>query len=529
MASATNIARPPTGGSSFGGSSTLTLILRLLFLMVLTAFSIFTGWQFIQGGAAPLAAVLWIITLAFIVVFLRSNAAPLRWIMPGLAFMTLMHIYPVVYTVYTAFTNYSDGHLVPKQVAIQQIESKTFTPADAPKYSFVPFTNPNGSYGLWLTSQDGQTQLFKTSTGEAFTREELTAQGATFDADGNLTAFNGFEVVPANRRISLLSQLQGLTFGPPDQPVNITSPRVAAQAVQRYVYDRAQDAMIDQQTGTVYSNVRGTFTSPEGETLIPGFPVIIGFENFVRLFTSPALRGPLFTIFSWTVIFALLSVLTTFVLGLLLALVLNEPNMPFRRMTRVLMIVPYALPAFISVLIWRGMLNPVIGIIGSSWDPGWFSNPFWAKVGILIINLWLGYPYMFLITTGALQGIPSDLYEAARVDGASGIQQFWNITLPLLLVSVGPLLVGSFAFNFNNFTIIQLYANGGPPIPGTPTPAGYTDILISYTFKLAFGGGRGADLGLAAAISIVIFVIVGAITIMNFRYTGMLEEVSENV
>jgi ABC-type sugar transport system permease subunit len=287
--------------------------------------------------------------------------------------------------------------------------------------------------------------------------------------------------------------------------------------------------MIDQENGTVYANVRGTFTAPDGATLIPGFPVVVGFENFVRLFTSPALRGPLFSIFAWTVIFALLSVLTTFVLGLLLALVLNEPYMPLRRLTRVLMIVPYALPAFISVLIWRGMLNPVIGIIGSNFDPGWFSSPFWAKVGILIINLWLGYPYMFLITTGALQGIPTDLYEAARVDGANGIQQFWRITLPLLLVSVGPLLIGSFAFNFNNFTIIQLYANGGPPIPGTPTPAGYTDILISYTFKLAFGGGRGADLGLASAIAIVIFVIVGAITIMNFRFTGMLEEVSENV
>jgi ABC-type sugar transport system permease subunit len=528
MASTPDTTQTPRGGSSSGSSSALNLILRLLFLMVITAFAIFTGWQLILGGATALAVVLWIIALAFIVVFLRSNAAPLRWIMPGLAFMTMMHIYPVIFTVYTAFTNYSDGHLVQKQVAIQQIESQTFIPPDAPRYSFVPFTSADGTFGLWLTGDDG-TQLFKTSTGEMYTREQLTAEGAQFDADGNLIAFNGYIVVPQNRRLVLLSQLQGLTFGPPDQPVSVTSPRVATQAVPRFRYDPAQDAMIDQQTGTVYSNVRGTFTSAEGDILRPGFPVIIGFENFTRLFTSPALRGPLFSIFAWTVIFALFSVLTTFVLGLLLALVLNEPYLPLRRLTRVLMIVPYALPAFIAVLIWRGMLNPVIGIIGSAFDPGWFSSPFWAKVGILIINLWLGYPYMFLITTGALQGIPSDLYEAARVDGASAIQQFWNITLPLLLVSVGPLLVGSFAFNFNNFTIIQLYANGGPPIPGTPTPAGHTDILISYTFKLAFGGGRGADLGLASAIAIVIFVIVGAITILNFRYTGMLEEVSENV
>ncbi len=527
MASASNIARPPKAGSS-GSSSALTLVLRLLFLMVLTAFAVFTGWQFIQGGAAPLAAVLWIITLAFIVVFLRSSAAPMRWILPGLAFMTLMHIYPVIFTIYTAFTNYSDGHLIDKPIAIQQIESQTYVPANAPKYAFVPYAGADGTYGLWLTPESGA-PVFKTSNGQSLTKEQLTAQGATFDADGNLATYDGYTIVPQNRRLALLQTLQKLTFGPPDSPVGITSPRVAAQAMPKYVYDAGKDAMTDQETGTVYTNVKGVFTNEKGETLIPGFPVPVGIENFTRLFTSPALRGPVATIFGWTVAFALISVLSTFVLGLLLALVLNEPNMPLRRLTRVLMIVPYALPAFISVLIWRGMFNPVIGIIGSNWDPGWFSSPLFSKVGILIINLWLGYPYMFLITTGALQSIPSDLYEAARVDGASGMQQFWSITLPLLLVSVGPLLIGSFAFNFNNFTIIQLYANGGPPIPGTPTPAGYSDILISYTYKLAFGGGRGADLGLASAIAIVIFVIVGAITVLNFRFTGMLEEVSENV
>jgi ABC-type sugar transport system permease subunit len=496
--------------------------------MALTAFAIFTGWQLILGGAVPLAIVLWIITLAFIVIFLRNDGVPLRWILPGLAFMVLMHIYPVVFTMFTAFTNYGDGHLVDKQIAIEQIESQTYVPADAPGYAWVAFENPDGTFGLWLTAE-GQPPLFATNTGESFTREQLTAEGAQFDADGALASFRGYTRVPNNRRLTLLRTLQDQTFGPTPTQVRIQSVRLAAQGRQQYVYDEAQDAMIEQETGVVYSNVEGTFTSPDGKTLIPGFPVVVGIDNFQRLFTSPALRGPVAQIFLWTVAFAALSVFTTFVLGLLLALVLNESYMPFRRLTRVLMIVPYALPAFISVLIWRGMFNPVVGVIGSQWDPGWFSSPFWAKVGILIINLWLGYPYMFLITTGALQSIPGDLYEAATVDGANGLHQFRRITLPLLLVSVGPLLVGSFAFNFNNFTIIQLYANGGPPIPGTPTPAGYSDILISYTYKLAFGGGRGSDLGLASAIAIVIFVIVGAVTLINFRFTGTLEEVSENV
>lgn len=515
-------------GGRFWGGNLSGILLRLIFLALFDAFAIFTGWQLIAGNDVVLAIVIWLIVLVVNIVVLRNDAMPLRWIVPGLAFMTLMHIYPVVFTVYTAFTNYSDGHLVQKNTTIELLESRTYLPADARTFTWSAYTAPDGSYALWLTGEAGA-EFFATSTGEAMTKQQLEAQGVEFDAEGKPVAVGEYTAIPANQRFTVLGQLQPLTFGPPEQAVKITSPTEAGQEQQKYVYDREQDAMIDQETGVVYTNVEGTFTAPNGDTLIPGFPVVIGLENFKRLFTNPALRGPLVTIFIWTVLFAFLSVFSTFVLGLLLALALNTPALPLRRLIRVLMIVPYALPAFISVLIWRGMFNPVIGIIGSQWDPGWFSSPFWAKVGILIINLWLGYSYMFLVTTGALQGIPADLYEAAKVDGSSGMHQFRRITLPLLLVAVGPLLIGSFAFNFNNFTIIQLYNNGGPPIPGTPTPAGYTDILISYTYKLAFGGGRGADYGLAAAISIVIFLIVAAITVMNFRFTGMLEEVSENV
>lgn len=514
-------------GGYWGGNLS-GIVLRLLLLALFDAFVIFTGWQLIVGGVEPLAIVIWLIALAVNIIFLRNSAMPLRWIIPGLAFMTLMHIYPVMFTVFTAFTNYSDGHLVQKEVAIDLIESQTYLPENARTFAWSPYSAPDGSYALWLTGEAGA-EFFATSTGEASSKQQLEEQGVEFDAEGKPVAVGDYTPVPLNQRFAIMGGLQKLTFGPPEQGVKITSPTKAGQVQQKYVYDKTQDAMVNQETGVVYSNVNGTFTAPNGDTLIPGFPVVIGFKNFIRLFTSPALRGPLVTIFIWTMVFAFMTVLTTFVLGLLLALVLNKPELPLRRFIRVLMIVPYALPAFVSVLIWRGMFNPVIGIIGTKWDPGWFSNPYWAKVGILIINLWLGYSYMFLITTGALQGIPADLYEAAKVDGSSGIHQFRRITLPLLLVAVGPLLIGSFAFNFNNFTIIQLYNNGGPPIPGTPTPAGYTDILISYTYKLAFGGGRGADYGLAAAISIVIFIIVGAITIMNFRFTGMLEEVSENV
>ena len=140
---------------------------------------------------------------------------------------------------------------------------------------------------------------------------------------------------------------------------------------------------------------------------------------------------------------------------------------------------------------------------------------------------WL--PLFMLICSGALQSIPKDLYEAARVDGANAWARFRKITLPLLLVAVGPLLVASFTFNFNNFNIIFLFIEGGPPIAGSPTRAGHTDILISYVYNLAFAAGRGKEFGLGAAISIVIFAIVAVITLMQFRFTKMWEEVGENV
>jgi ABC-type sugar transport system permease subunit len=198
-------------------------------------------------------------------------------------------------------------------------------------------------------------------------------------------------------------------------------------------------------------------------------------------------------------------------------------------------LIPYTVPSLITILVWRGLLNPQLGIFSRvleslvGWSPPWFTDPVWAKAAVLLVNLRLGYPYFMLVTSGALQAIPEDIYAAAEVDGASVWQRFRRITLPLLLVAVGPLLVASFVFNFNNFNIIFLFIQGGPPIVGASTRAGHTDILISYVYNLAFAGGRGADYGLAAAITLVIFVIVALITLFQFRFTQMWEEVGENV
>ena len=140
------------------------------------------------------------------------------------------------------------------------------------------------------------------------------------------------------------------------------------------------------------------------------------------------------------------------------------------------------------------------------------------------MNLWLGFPYMFLICTGALQAIPGELTEAGVMDGAGPMRRFWSITLPLLMVSVAPLLIASFAFNFNNFSLIFMLTGGGPNYPGLPIIMGETDILISMVYSVAFESGV-KQYGLASAMSIMIFFIVGFISWLGFRQTRKLEEI----
>jgi ABC-type sugar transport system permease subunit len=273
---------------------------------------------------------------------------------------------------------------------------------------------------------------------------------------------------------------------------------------------------------------------PTAETLQPGYRVGVGLDNFAQLWEDRSLLEPLVRVFIWTFVFAFLSVVTTFAVGLFMAIILNDARMPAKKLIRSLLIIPYAIPGVIAIVVWRGMLNENLGIVTQTIAETfgvhipWFSNGTWAKIAILVVNLWLGYPYMMLICSGALQAIPSEVYEAAAVDGAKAGQRFWNITLPLLLITVGPLLIASFVFNFNNYLLIEALTSGNPPIPGTATPAGETDILISYTYNLAFGG-RGADYGYASAITIVIFTVVALITLFQFRFTRRWEEAGQNV
>lgn len=521
----------PRGGAP---SPVLSLIWRLIALAFIDAIAIVFAYAFFGGGLALAGVVLLVVTLLINVVFLIERLYPLRWISPGVFLLVLMVVYPVLYTVYIAFTNYSGPHILSKSQVVEQLEGQFYTPEGAPTFTWTAYRSSDGAFLIWLKNPDSGDQfLADAATGITPVDPADPRFGPPDPADGLPTIIDGYTKLSRIGTVQYLTALSAVTIsgevdGEPAQ-LHIINLDSAQEGFQRYTYDPHTDTVLDHQTGITYEARDGFFASPDGRHVGVGFQDVVGLRNFERALTDPRLSSAFFGVFIWTFVFAAVTVLLCFAVGLGLALVFNDQRLPFKGVLRTLAIMPYTVPGFISILIWVGLLNPTFGPINAvlrdtlGINPQWFNDGTLAKGAIFLINTWLGYPYMLIVVLGALQSIPSDLYEAAEIDGASAFQRFRRITFPLLLVAVTPLLIGAFAFNFNNFTLIELVTKGGPPTPGAITPAGQTDILISYSYRLAFASGQGNDYAFAATISIFIFLIIATITLINFRLSRRVE------
>lgn len=254
----------------------------------------------------------------------------------------------------------------------------------------------------------------------------------------------------------------------------------------------------------------------------------VGLANFREIFARAS--SALWPVFVWTVVFAFSTVVINAIAGLVLGILLYNKRLKGRNIYRTLLFLPWAIPAVISVQMWKallnqqfGIVNKTLGLLGLAAVP-WLGDPLWAKISILLVNLWLGFPYMMTATISALATINDDLYEAASIDGASRWQQIQSITLPLLRTAFTPILLSGFAFNFNNFGIIYLLTQGGPAQEGRDATAQSTDILLSWGFNTAFASSGGQNYALASAIALIIFFLTLAISLVNFKAAGVFEE-----
>lgn len=502
-------------------------LLRLLGLGLLDIFAIWFLSQLWYDGAGALFAVIAVITLAINVIFLREDLYPIRWMTPGLALMTLLVIYPILFAVYVSFTNYSGVNLLTESQAIEVLEREHFISSDTDVYTWTAYeATDGGAYLLWVVGPNSQPQVVGTDSAlRPATPVEL--EQAQASPDGVPDTLEGYTRLNRVKTVTRISELTTLEFGEAPEIIQIMSMDKAGRFQQKYVYDSGADVMIDQETGLRYENKEGTFVTADGQhSLSPSFRAYVGTKNFSRLVEQLSIDGPILRIFAWTVFFTIAAVVVQFCMGMFFAIVFNDPiiHPVLRRILRSILLLPYIVPAYLSILVWQGMLDRHTGIINKvlidlvGWAPLWFDDPFWAKAAVLMVTFWFGAPYFMLITTGALQAISSEILDAASVDGASGWQRFTNILYPLILQHIKPLLILSFAFNFNNFNNIYLLTGGGPPMANMSGPAGHTDLLITYTYKISFLFGRGADYAFSAVITIFIYLIMLPLILLQFRY-----------
>lgn len=251
-----------------------------------------------------------------------------------------------------------------------------------------------------------------------------------------------------------------------------------------------------------------------------------GLRTFGDLLTLRTWSRTFYGVFVWTCLWAVLATVTTYAGGILVAVLIEQKGVRFRKFWRTMLVIPFAIPNLVSLLVFRNMFNgefgPVnqyLGYLGIAKIP-WLTDPFWAKFTVLLVNAWLGIPVIMILVSGILTTISRELYEAAEIDGASAFKRFRLITLPLVYFSTAPVLIMQFASNLNNFNVIYLLTDGNPVNPKYQY-AGSTDLLVTWLYKLTL---NNQQYNFSSAIGIIIFVIVAGLSIFNFRRSRSYKE-----
>lgn len=277
------------------------------------------------------------------------------------------------------------------------------------------------------------------------------------------------------------------------------------------------------------------FTNYDYLNQYPGFFKWVGMENFLKIFSfgSGGFGYTFVEILKWTVVWAILATFLNFFLGIIVATIINRKGIKFKRFWRTCLVLSVAVPQFVSLMalgqifgeygpitaFFEGLTGQKIRFLASAYTyfdiNGWQLAVDFPRIIIVVINIWIGIPYTVLTTTGILMNVPEDLYESARIDGATPATMYFKITLRYIIFVMGPSLITTFIGNFNSFGVIYLLTGGGPTTNGFYGSAGHTDLLVTWLFNLTMGGK--ADYKMASVIGILIFIISATISLIVYR------------
>jgi maltose/maltodextrin transport system permease protein len=486
-------------------------------MMVVGAFALLAGLALVvalhaANRHAMASVVLALIGIA-VVIYVSPRFYAWRYVLPSALAVLFFLAGPILYSFGISFTNYSSSNLLSFERATAVLLART----NASDVGLDVKLYPVGDrYRFEFIADDGARFVSDPVALGPPLHVPLRA------ADPNATEPG--DPITLRQVVALQAELHHVVAVLPD------GTELRQSSLRRFIAMRpaftrnADGTLTDAADGSMLraDHETGYWRRADGARVEPGFRTYVGGENYDDIFTDRRFFQPLLRVFAWTVAFAGLNTLFTFGIGVVLAALLNWDALRYRNFFRIMLFIPYAVPAFISIPVFRGLFNENLGeinlLLGQLFgiQPGWFSDATLARSMMLIVNTWLGYPYMMILCMGLIKAIPPELYEASAVDGAGPLANFFHITLPLILRPIAPLLVASFAFNFNNLTLVQLLTEGAPDFLDTEVPAGATDLLASYTYRIAFRDS-GEYYALACAISTIIFVIVAALAVANLK------------
>ena len=373
--------------------------------------------------------------------------------------VTLFTILPIIFMILVAFTNYDNQHQPPQKlftwVGFENFE--TLLSSDANDLGIDLQDKGNGVITMTITAKNGDIITVDTTDAEA----AAAADALAVDASANFAS----EVIGQ-----------------------------------------------DEKGKDIY---RFTFMGDAGED------VVLEAGNWIYV-STPSFSYTFKQVLLWTLVWAFFATFLNYFLGMMVAIMINKKGIKFKKLWRTILVMTIAIPQFISLLYVSKMFAADGLINGMLMSWGWISEPLpfwtntnWARVLIIVINLWIGIPHLMLIATGILMNIPADLYESARIDGANALQTYMKITLPYMLFVTGPYLLTSFTGNINNFNVIFLLSQGKPLAMNLAGNAGSTDLLITWLYKMTV---TDSNYKLAAVMGILVFVVCAVINLVVYNF-----------
>ncbi|AJQ93875.1 ABC-type sugar transport system, permease component [Gynuella sunshinyii YC6258] len=482
-------------------------MLAVVMLMMVTAMAIYCVTQ---QTLFPL--VLAAVLLSVVAVW-RIHETGSILLAPLILVIVLVTVLPVAYSLGVSFTNYSSSHVLSQQALKVELLNRLVIRDDQEGFGYDLVTMPDD--GLKLRVQN-------VSADESYLSE-------SFSPSSENDVLSLLEHGPEPGFLPLADEsldhpwLKSIRLRTPEQDVLIYHDGRFYPGQPAYQL-QPDGALLETTSGIRYQidRQRGFYVSDTDRVLTPGFITIVGWSNYVRLFTDPDLALPLLQVLCWSLILASTTVAATFVIGLVLGALINYPGLSFRNLYRTLLVLPVAVPVVISSQMFKGLLgsgygdiNRLLGYLYKQELP-WFDDPWLSRALVIVVNIWICYPICFIASEKLLQRLPVAIIEHATLDGVHWYRKWWNLRLPILLRELLPLLSIIFAFSFNNLTLVQLLTDGAPVIFGSNPAVGSTDTLVHWNYHMVFDDDR-FNFGLASALASCLFLLMGAWILIHTR------------